>query len=154
VAARAQRWGHAREVRRGRGGAGEGWHGSGILMGAFIRSGVDSGGAAGERKGCHQWRPVVGAFKMLVSEARTTSGRGCDEADASGRLAHAEEGGAVAAAAASRESGDGLAFGRRKEKRERGSTGPKGRSGPPEPLGLEEEVGQTGPKMGRMKLGW
>jgi hypothetical protein len=38
------------------------------------------------------------------------------------------------------------AFGRRKEKRERASTGPKGRSGPPEPLGLEGEVGQTRPK--------
>jgi hypothetical protein len=39
-----------------------------------------------------------------------------DEADALGQLAHVEEGGAVAAA--SREGGDGLAFGRRKEKRE------------------------------------
>jgi hypothetical protein len=38
------------------------------------------------------------------------------------------------------------AFGRRKEKRERASAGPKGRSGPPEPLGLEGEVGRTGPK--------
>jgi hypothetical protein len=38
------------------------------------------------------------------------------------------------------------AFGRRKEKRERTSAGPKGRSGPPEPLGLEGEVGRTGPK--------
>jgi hypothetical protein len=38
------------------------------------------------------------------------------------------------------------AFGRRKEKRERASAGPKGRSGPPKPLGLEGEVGQTGPK--------
>jgi hypothetical protein len=42
----------------------------------------------------------VGAFKTVVSEARTTSGRGCNEADASGRVACAEEGGAVAAAAA------------------------------------------------------
>jgi hypothetical protein len=50
-----------------------------------------------------------------------------DEADALGQLAHAEEGGAVAAA--SREGGDGLAFGRRKEKREWASAGPKGRVG-------------------------
>jgi hypothetical protein len=60
----------------------------------------------------------------------------------------------MAAVAVSREGGGGLAFGRRKEKRERASAGPKGRSGPPEPLGLEGEVGRTGPKMGRMKLGW
>jgi hypothetical protein len=99
--ARARRWGRAREVGRGRGGAGEGWHGSGILGVAFIRSGEDTGGMAEERKGRHQWRPVVGAFKTVVSEARTTSGRGCDEANALGRLAHAEEGGAVVAAAAS-----------------------------------------------------
>jgi hypothetical protein len=35
----------------------------------------------------------------------------------------------MAAVAASREGGGGLAFGRRKEKRERASAGPKGRSG-------------------------
>jgi hypothetical protein len=35
---------------------------------------------------------------------------------------------------------------RRKEKRERASAGLKGRSGLPEPLGLEGEVGRTGPK--------
>jgi hypothetical protein len=141
VAAGARRWGRAREAGRGRGGAGEGWHGLGILEVAFIGSGEDTGGAAGERKGRHQWRPVVGAFKTVISKARTTSGRGCDEADASGRLACMEEGGAVVAAVASREGSDGLAFGRRKEKRERASAGPKGRSGLPEPLGLEGEVG-------------
>jgi hypothetical protein len=126
--------------------AAEGWHGLGILNVAFIGSGEDTGGAAGERKGCHQWWPVVGAFKTVVSEAKTTSGRGCDEADASGRLAHTEEGGAVAATAASQEGGGSLAFSRRKEKRERASAGPKGRSGPLGPLGLEGEVGRTGPK--------
>jgi hypothetical protein len=63
---------------------GEGWHNSGILGVSFIGSREDTGGAAGERKGHHQWRAVVGAFKMVVSEARTMSGRGCDEADASG----------------------------------------------------------------------
>jgi hypothetical protein len=118
-------------------------HGLGILEVAFIGSGEDTGGAVGERKGRHQWQPVVGAFKTVISKARTTSGRGCDEADTSGRLAHAEEGGAVAAAVASREGGGGLAFSRRKEKRERALAGPKGRSGPPEPLGLEGEVGRT-----------
>jgi hypothetical protein len=55
---------------------------------------------AGERKGRHQWRPVVGAFKTVVSEATMTSGRGCDVADALGRLARAEEGGVVVAVAA------------------------------------------------------
>jgi hypothetical protein len=57
----------------------------------------------------------VGAFKTIVSKARMMSGRGCDEADALGQLARAEEGGVVAA---SREGGgDGdLAFGRRKER--------------------------------------
>jgi hypothetical protein len=121
----------------------------GILEVAFIGSREDTGGAIGERKGRHKWRPVVGAFKTVISKARTTSGRGCDEADTSSRLAHAEEGGAVAAAvaAASREGGGGLAFGRRKEKRERALAGPKGRSGPPEPLGLEGEVGRTRPKL-------
>jgi hypothetical protein len=94
----------------------------------------------------------VGAFKTVVFEVRMMSRRGCDEADASGRLAHAEEGGAVAAAC--REGGGGLAFRRRKEKRERASAGLKGRSGPPEPVGLEGEVGPTRPKMGRIKLGW
>jgi hypothetical protein len=58
AAAGAQRWGHAREAERGRRGAGEGWHGSGILGVAFIGAGEDTGGAAGERKGHHQWRPV------------------------------------------------------------------------------------------------
>jgi hypothetical protein len=154
VAAGAQRWGHAREAERGRGGAGEGWHGSRILGVAFIGSGEDTGGAAGERKGCHQWWLVVDAFKTTIFEARTTSGRGCDEADTSGRLARAEEGGAVAAAVVSREGGGGLAFDRRKEKRERASTRSKGRSWPPEPPGLEGEVARTGPKMGRTKLGW
>jgi hypothetical protein len=154
VVAGAQRWGHAREAGRGRGGAGEGWHGSGILGVAFIGSGEDTGGAAGERKGCHQWRPIVDAFKTAIFEARTMSRRGCDEADASGRLARAEEGSAVAVAVVSRGGDDGLAFDRRKEKRERASTGSKGRSWPPEPPGLEGEVGRTGPKMGRMKLGW
>jgi hypothetical protein len=38
------------------------------------------------------------------------------------------------------------AFCRTKEKRERASARPKGRSGPPEPLGLEGQVGRTGPK--------
>jgi hypothetical protein len=38
------------------------------------------------------------------------------------------------------------AFSRRKEKREQASAGTKGRSGPPEPHGLEGEVGWTGPK--------
>jgi hypothetical protein len=154
VVAGARRWGRAREAGRGRGGAGEGWHVSGILGVALIGSGEDTGGAAGERKGRHQWWPVVGAFKTVVFEGRMMSGRGCDEADALGRLAHVEEGGAVAAAAASREGGGGLAFGQRKEKREWASAGLKGRSGPPEPVGLEGEVGRTGPKMGRMKLGW
>jgi hypothetical protein len=105
-----------------------------------------------ERKGHHQWRPVVSAFKTVVSVARTTSGRGCDGADALGQLAHVDEGGAVAAA--SREGGSSLAFGRRKEKMEQASAGLKGRRESPEPLGLEGEVGQTAPKMGRMKLGW
>jgi hypothetical protein len=146
--------GGAREARRGRGGPGEGWHGSWIHGVAFIGSGKDTGGAVGERKWCHQWQQVVGAFKTVISEARTTSGRGCDEADASGRLSHAEEGGAVATVAASREGGGSLAFCRRKEKRERSSAGPKGRSGPPKPVGLEGEVGRTGPKMGRTKMGW
>jgi hypothetical protein len=149
VATGAQRWGRAREAGRGRGGAGEGWHGSGILGVAFIDSGEDTGGAVGERKGRHQWRPVVGAFKTIIYEARTTSGRGCDEADDSGRPAHMEEGSAMAVAAASREGGGGLAYARRKEKRERASAGPKGRSGPPEPLGLERAVGRTRPKWPR-----
>jgi hypothetical protein len=39
-------------------GEGEGWNGSGILEVAFIGARVDTGGAAGERKGRHQWRPV------------------------------------------------------------------------------------------------
>jgi hypothetical protein len=56
-----------------------------------VRGGHWRGGR--ERKGRHQWWLVVGAFKMVVSKARMTSGRGCDEADASGQLAHAEEGG-------------------------------------------------------------
>jgi hypothetical protein len=42
VAAGARQWGRAREVGRGRGGAGEGWHGSGILRVAFIGSGEDT----------------------------------------------------------------------------------------------------------------
>jgi hypothetical protein len=67
---------------------------------AFIGSGEDTGGVAGERKGRHQWRPVAGGFKSVISEARTTSGRGCDKADALGRLARVEEGGTVAAAVA------------------------------------------------------
>jgi hypothetical protein len=41
------------------------------------------------------------------------------------------------------------AFGRRKEKREQASVGPKGKSGPPEPRELEGEVGRTGPKWAR-----
>jgi hypothetical protein len=91
VAAGARWWGHTREAGRGRG-AGEGWHGSGILRVAFIGSREDTGGADGER----------GAPSMaVISKARTTSGRGCDEANASGRLACSKEGGAVAAAAAS-----------------------------------------------------
>jgi hypothetical protein len=45
-------------ARRGRGGAGEGWHGSGIIGVAFIGAGEDTGGATGERKGHHQWQPV------------------------------------------------------------------------------------------------
>jgi hypothetical protein len=72
-----------------------------ILEVTFIGFGEDTGGAVGERKGRHHWRPIVGAFKMVISEARTTSGRGCDEADASGRLAHTEEGGVVVATTAS-----------------------------------------------------
>jgi hypothetical protein len=104
VAVEAWRWGRAREAGRGRG-AGEGWHGSRILAVAFIGSGEDTGGATGERKGRHQWWVVVGAFKTVLSEARMTSGRGCDETGALGRLAHAEEGGAVAAMATSREGG-------------------------------------------------
>jgi hypothetical protein len=100
VVARARWWGHTREAGRGRG-AGEGWHGSGILRVGFIGSREDTGGADGERKGRHQWRPVVGACKTVISKARTTSRRGCDEANASGRLARSKEGGAVAAAAAS-----------------------------------------------------
>jgi hypothetical protein len=39
VAAGAQWWGRAREVRRGRGKAGEGWHGSGILRVLYIGRG-------------------------------------------------------------------------------------------------------------------
>jgi hypothetical protein len=98
---------------------GEGWHGSGILGVAFIGSGEDTGGAAGKRMGRHQWRPVVGAFKMVVFDDRMTSGRGCDEADTSGRLAHVEEGGAVVAAAwpsaGGRRSGSGPRLGRKGE---------------------------------------
>jgi hypothetical protein len=47
----------------------------GILRVAFIGSGEDTREPAGERKGRHQWRSVVGAFKTAVSEARMTSGR-------------------------------------------------------------------------------
>jgi hypothetical protein len=57
----------------------------------------------------------VGAFKTVVSKARMMSGRGCDEADASGQLARAEEGGVVAASREGDSDGD-LAFGRRKER--------------------------------------
>jgi hypothetical protein len=48
----------------------------------------------------------------------TIMGREEDEAAWLGWAARVEEGGAVAAAIASREGGGGLAFGRRKEKRE------------------------------------
>jgi hypothetical protein len=62
----------------------------------------------------------VGAFKSVISEARTMLGRGCDEADALGRLAHMEEGGAVAAAAVwpsvgGRRRGSGPRLGRKGE---------------------------------------
>jgi hypothetical protein len=50
--------GCARNAGRGRGGAGEGWRGSRILGVAFIMSREGTGGAAGERMGCHQWRLV------------------------------------------------------------------------------------------------
>jgi hypothetical protein len=56
--AEARWWGHTREAGRGRGGAGEGWHGSVILGVSFIGAGEDNGGATGERKGRHQWQPV------------------------------------------------------------------------------------------------
>jgi hypothetical protein len=48
----------------------------------------------------------------------TVMGREEDEATWLSWVAHAEEGGTVAAAVASREGGGGLAFGRRKGKRE------------------------------------
>jgi hypothetical protein len=50
-------------------------------------------------------------------------GREEDEAAWLGWATCAEEGGVVAVAAASREGGDGLAFSRRKEKRERTELG-------------------------------
>jgi hypothetical protein len=151
VAAGAQRWGRAREAGRGRGVA---WFGD--PRGSFYRvqGGHWRGGRREEGAPSMVAREWGRAFRTIISEARTTSGRGCDEADALGRLAHAEEGGAVAAAVASQEGGGGLAFGRRKEKRERASAGPKGRSGLLEPLRLEGEVGWTGPKMGQTRLGW
>jgi hypothetical protein len=66
----ARWWGRAREAGRGRGGAGEGWNGSGILEVAFIGAGVDTGGAAGERKGRHQWRPVRELMGIGVGKRR------------------------------------------------------------------------------------
>jgi hypothetical protein len=54
VAARAQRWGHAREVGRGRGGAGEGWHGLGIHGVLYIGRGDEVRGR-GRKSGGRRW---------------------------------------------------------------------------------------------------
>jgi hypothetical protein len=43
----------------------------------------------------------------------------------------------------------GLSFCQKKEKSNWASVGPKGGSGPARPRGLEGEVGQTGPRIGR-----
>jgi hypothetical protein len=73
--------------------AGRGWHGSGILEVAFIGLGEDTGGAAGERKGRHQWRPVRelmerrGRETMRRTFPREVKGIG----NASGRLLGAQE---------------------------------------------------------------
>jgi hypothetical protein len=54
VAAGAWRWGRAREAGRGRGGAGEGWHGSGILGVLYIGQGDEVRGR-GRKSGGRRW---------------------------------------------------------------------------------------------------
>jgi hypothetical protein len=54
VAARARWWGRAREAGRGRGGAGEGWHGSGILRVLYIGRGNEVRGR-GRKSGDRWW---------------------------------------------------------------------------------------------------
>jgi hypothetical protein len=54
AAAGARWWGRAREAGRGRGGAGEGWHGSGILGVLYIGQG-DEVRSRGRKSGDQQW---------------------------------------------------------------------------------------------------
>jgi hypothetical protein len=107
---------------------------------AFIGAGEDTGGAAGEIKGCHQWRPV---WELMGRRGRETMRQtfpreGKAISDASGRLHGAQERrgrasrrGAVAAVGRWRRSAS-------IQIKEKGASGPVGPNG----------------CMGRTKLGW
>jgi hypothetical protein len=132
--------------------SGRGWHGSGILRVLYIGQGNEVRGR-GRKSGGRWWVLNTGRFEIEKERGETL---GC-------RLMKGNRGGiggallplppstgghpmVVHGAAAPVGAVAARAFDRRKEKMERASTGPKGRSGPPEQLGLEREVGQTGPK--------
>jgi hypothetical protein len=62
VAARARRWGRGREAGRGRGGAGERWHGLGIL-GVLYMGQSDEVRGRGRKSGDRQWVFNTGRFE-------------------------------------------------------------------------------------------
>jgi hypothetical protein len=73
VAAGARRWGRARKAGRGRGGAGEGWHGSGILGVLYIGRGDE---VRGQGRKSSDWRWVfnTGGFETEKEREGRCSG--------------------------------------------------------------------------------
>jgi hypothetical protein len=91
VAAGARRWGCAREAGIGRGGAGEGWHGSGILGVLYIGRGDEvrgrerkSGGVSGRGWKCsgRQWEL---SRRLLMVPFRVGEEMGEGEIEGEGR---------------------------------------------------------------------
>jgi hypothetical protein len=73
TAARARRWGCARGAGRGRGGAGEGWHGSGILRVLYIGQGDEVRGR-GRKSGGRRWVFSTGCFETEKEREGRCSG--------------------------------------------------------------------------------